>query len=310
MFQHLHNSKSPTTIKKYKYLYNKWQEFSSARHMCVQPASYFAVALFLTHLLEDNATFSTVSATVYAIKYFHEANGFVFSVSNPYIKGMLESSRRLPRKKVNRKDPISVEILISVCEKYGKSDALGDIRDVTIMLTMYAGFFRFDEVVNIRAKDIKFMSGHMEIYLEKSKTDQYRDGSVVCIAEGNTVACPVKMMEKYFDMAGLDNSKDVYIFRPLYKSKAAAKLISKNKHISYTRIKQCVLSKLKSIEGCSNLNMGLHSLRAGGATAAANAGVNERCLKRHGRWKTDTAKDMYVKDALQKRLEITRRLGL
>ena len=51
---------------------------------------------------------------------------------------------------------------------------------------------------------------------------------------------------------------------------------------------------------------GMHSLRAGGATAAANAGVEEdRLFKRHGRWKSESAKDGYVKDSLDRRLKVS-----
>ena len=32
---------------------------------------------------------------------------------------------------------------------------------------------------------------------------------------------------------------------------------------------------------------------------AANAGVSNRLFKRHGRWKTDQAKDDYIKDKLE-----------
>ncbi|KAJ8313640.1 hypothetical protein KUTeg_008201 [Tegillarca granosa] len=42
-----------------------------------------------------------------------------------------------------------------------------------------------------------------------------------------------------------------------------------------------------------DLDLGLHSLRSGGVTVAANHGVNERCLKRHRRWKCDVSKDGY-----------------
>jgi len=40
---------------------------------------------------------------------------------------------------------------------------------------------------------------------------------------------------------------------------------------------------------------GLHNLRSGGATAAATAWVDDR-YKKHGRWKTDYAKDGHVKE--------------
>ena len=41
--------------------------------------------------------------------------------------------------------------------------------------------------------------------------------------------------------------------------------------------------------------MSLHSLRAGGATSAANVGIPDRLFKRHGRWASENAKDGYVK---------------
>ena len=58
-------------------------------------------------------------------------------------------------------------------------------------------------------------------------------------------------------------------------------------------------------------NYGTHSLRSGGATAAANSDrVNDRCWKRHGRWKSDSSKDMYVLDSVQIRLQVSLNLGL
>ena len=38
-----------------------------------------------------------------------------------------------------------------------------------------------------------------------------------------------------------------------------------------------------------------------GATAEANAGVPDRLFKRHGRWKSESAKDGYIKDSMEKR---------
>ena len=55
---------------------------------------------------------------------------------------------------------------------------------------------------------------------------------------------------------------------------------------------------------------GFHSLRSGGATAAANAGINDRLFKRHGRWRSDKAKDGYVKDNLDLLLSVSKSLEL
>ena len=56
--------------------------------------------------------------------------------------------------------------------------------------------------------------------------------------------------------------------------------------------------------------IGTHSLRGGGATAAANAGVPDRLFKRHGRWASESAKDGYVQDSLSSRLSVSKALGI
>ena len=57
-------------------------------------------------------------------------------------------------------------------------------------------------------------------------------------------------------------------------------------------------------------SFGLHSLRAGGATAACNFGISDRLFKRHGRWKSETAKDGYVKESVSDRILVSLNLNL
>ena len=52
----------------------------------------------------------------------------------------------------------------------------------------------------------------------------------------------------------------------------------------------------------------LHSLRSGGASLAAYNGVSDRLFKRHGRWKSDRAKDGYIEDSLESLLSVTKNL--
>ena len=74
---------------------------------------------------------------------------------------------------------------------------------------------------------------------------------------------------------------------------------SQDKHIlkpcklSYTRCLDLFKEALRSV-GLDPKNFGLHSLRAGGASAAANIGVPDRLFKKHGRWRSETAKDGYI----------------
>ena len=56
--------------------------------------------------------------------------------------------------------------------------------------------------------------------------------------------------------------------------------------------------------------IGERSLRSGGATAAANAGVHDRMFTRHGHWRSDKAKDGYITDSLEERLKVSKSLRI
>ena len=74
-------------------------------------------------------------------------------------------------------------------------------------------------------------------------------------------------------------------------------------------MRELFLKKLREL-GIDSKQFGWHSLRAGGATAAANAGIPDRLFKRHGRWKTESAKDGYVEDSAAARLAVSKSLKL
>ena len=75
-----------------------------------------------------------------------------------------------------------------------------------------------------------------------------------------------------------------YLFRGVVKKNSGYHLRGINKPITYTRVREDVLSVLKKLEP-SNEDYGLHSMRVGGCTMAAHLGVTERIIKKHVPWK-------------------------
>ena len=67
--------------------------------------------------------------------------------------------------------------------------------------------------------------------------------------------------------------------------------------------------KEMSKPAASKLSMGLHSLRFGGATAAANNYLSDRFISKHGSWKSNKGRDGYIKDSISDSLEIIKNLG-
>ena len=112
------------------------------------------------------------------------------------------------------------------------------------------------------------------------------------VARTGTPTCPVAMLERYMKAAGISTSSKLKLFRGIVSTKKGERLRASGS-LSYTRMREIFLKKLDEL-GYDKSQFSLHSLRAGGATAAANA---DRLFKRHGRWKSELAKNGYVKDS-------------
>ena len=106
------------------------------------------------------------------------------------------------------------------------------------------------------------------------------------------------------EKAGISQGSEGFLFRGITSGKVQA--LRPTGKFSYTRFSELLKQKL----GFPSVEFSPHSLRSGGAMAAAGAGVPDRIFKRHGRWKSENAKDGYVKDTLEKRLSVTKKLGL
>ena len=177
-----------------------------------------------------------------------------------------------------------------------------------IHLALYAGFMRCDELVKLQCKGIVFSEESMVVNVCSSKTDQFREGASLVIACSRELTCPVDMMQRYCTMAKIDLTSDAMLFRGIVSVKEGEQLRAKG-GLSYSRLRELLLAKIAQM-GWDPKLYGMHSLKAGGATAAANAGVLDRLFKRHGRWKSESAKDGYVKDSLESRLTVSKSLGV
>ena len=139
---------------------------------------------------------------------------------------------------------------------------------MTICLLGYAGFFRFNELALLKESDVKFYEDHVEVFVESSKTDQYREGAWVPIARTGSKICPVAMLERYWNLGEISGDIDRLLFRGLTKTKQGYRLRPSG-GISYSRVRELLLDKLKEVGKLNPKEFGLHSLRSGGATCSS-----------------------------------------
>lgn len=124
---------------------------------------------------------------------------------------------------------------------------------------------------------IHFHEGYMIIKVERSKTDQLRQGDQVVIAQSGGSVCLVFLLKTYLRNFDIDPHSNEFIFQPLVKTKSSYKLTQKNRPISYTTFRDQLAKSLQNVVPDPSV------YGTGGASRAANSGVSDRLFQRHGR---------------------------
>ena len=302
------HSRADSTVKKYLGAYRRWRTWATAHNLKPIPANPHEVALYLQHLAELSKSKAAVEEACNALSWIHSSAGLVSPMVDPFVKATLEGLQRLLTKPVVKKEPITVQTLEAIVQDADRSGALADLRLATACLLAFSGFLRFSELINLRPCDFEVSNEMMKIKILHSKTDQWRQGDEVLVARTTNPTCPVAMLEKYMRRTAMTWEDQRFLFRPIQASKKGQTLRASGR-ISYSCLREAFRKKIADL-GLPPEDFGLHSLRAGGATAAANANVPDRCFKRHGRWKSENAKDGYIKDKVESRLGVSKSLGL
>ena len=102
-------------------------------------------------------------------------------------------------------------------------------------------------------------------------------------------------------VTGMSWEDEYFLFCPIQATKKGQTLRESGK-ISYSYLREAFRKKIVDL-GLPPEEFGLHSFRA-------NSRLLDRCFKRHGRWKSENAKDGYIKDDIKSRLEVSNSLGL
>ena len=297
------------TVEGYQRALNRWKIFAKQTLQVPSfPVSPLLFALYLQFLLEESDSVSSINTAFYAVNWAHKLAGLDSPTDHSSVILIKEGAVRMCSSKSKRKEPLEVEHLRALLDKTNCEDLL-QLRNLVMCVISFSGFLRSSELLELRRKDIQFYTDHMSIYIYKSKTDQLREGKTLVISATGSDLCPVNLLKLYFTRAEIKETSSEFIFRPITSSKSNKKLVSVNKHISYSTYRE---SFKKSFSGIvEDINQySTQSGRSGGATIAANAGVGERHFQRHGRWKTEKAKNMYVKDSVESRLMVSSILGL
>jgi integrase len=301
----LDSARAPSTTSLYKSAWIKWQNWTIKHNVCSLPAEPRKVALYLLHVNNVTSSFSSVKLAYSAISWKHSISGLASPTSNSIVVEVIAGLKRQLARPVRKKEPFSISDMNSLYKQLIPG-CLTDLRNTCMLLIAFYGFLRCEELVHITCSNVRILAEHVELHIANSKCDQLRLGETVVISKFDS-SCPVELLSKYFDRIEAQDTPNLYLFRRVIFRKGHKFIDPSNKAISYSNVRDIVKAKAGQL-GLDPLLYSTHSLRAGGSTAAANAGISDRLFQRHGRWSSAASKDGYIKDSLESRLSVSKAL--
>ena len=197
--------------------------------------------LFISELtvisVSNNTGTSSIESVLCGIKWGHSLAGIVHChTSDTLVKSSLEDARRKLARPVQPKEPLSVDTVCRIADRYISSISLAVIRFLFVLLVGFAGFFRMDEIRrNLSVKDVSICSEYMSVFIPKRKNDQYREGHTSLLARSRKATCPVSITERLLKLLPLSSESSSLLVRRIVKSKSK-EYFHVSKGVSYTTL--------------------------------------------------------------------------
>jgi integrase len=176
--------------------------------------------------------------------------------------------------------PLSLGQLQDAVTHLDSLESFVGVRDSALLQVGWSGMLRSSELVGLSWEHVFFPpQGGVMLYIPQSKTDP-GEGAWVMLAAGKGTVDPVGALLRLRVLAG-----GVAAQGPIFLARAdGAKALSK------TTVAVRVRKVLQAIGVLDWASYAAHSLRRGGATHAAAAGVPLRYIMLMGRWKSDVVR--------------------
>ena len=288
---------SPTTRMKYRSLRSRWIVYAKSNSMNSLPASENDVALSLARLAQSQRK-TVGAAAASAISWYHSASGYQTPCVSPLVKTVLSGIKRSYASPVNRAQPMTIELLKTIVDHFPAAIDAGTLQFHFYMLVAFFGFFRYSYMRRFTVGCFSRRGDDLIVKSDRSKTDKYRAGNNIYISayDVNPTLCPVAVSQRYLLSLKSAGYSDITTVLPSITH--TGKITSAS---TLTRRLRLALSP--HVEDTKKFT--LHSLRSGGATAAANAQVPRSLIAMHGRWQSDCV-DSYILMNDNSRFSVTR----
>jgi hypothetical protein len=199
------------------------------------PSSELHVAFYLQYLMGTVKQHSTIESAYYGNKWAHNTADLSDPCEADIVRSIVEASKLELNRPIKKKEPLTTDLMKLLFLKFNTVNrTLKELRLLVICALSYTGLLRYDELSNIKANNEEYI----DIFIEKSKTDCYRNGKNVLIAKLNTPQCTVTILQCYIREAKIGLSTDKYIFRTLTYFKRNKNYMMRNSNIKLSNVQK------------------------------------------------------------------------
>jgi site-specific recombinase XerD len=263
-------AKAPNTLRAYQ---SDWATFTAwciRRGDAALPAAAETLALYLADRAATGAKPSSLQRALAAISQAHQAKGLTSPTSHAGVRAVMAGIRRTHGTAPAKKAPMLPDTLRRVSPVLA-----GDLRghrDRALLLLGFAAALRRSELAGLDVSDVEPSPSGLVVRVRRSKTDQDSQGRAVGVPYGSTPeVCPVRAVAAWQTAAGVTEGP---LFRTIDRHGRLGTAPLSDRAVARA------VQRAARATGLDPSRFGGHSLRAGLATAAAAAGVEERDIAR------------------------------
>jgi hypothetical protein len=195
--QSVAQSRAASTFNTYQGPWAGFKAFCASKGVPSLSASPLVVALYFTLLLRTTNSPSPILACSVAIFSFLSIASFASPTSHPMVKMAREIANRTKLVGQNARKPFLASHICKLFELWHQPEGtnLHELMKVVAITLCFVGFSRYSDLM-VQLEELLFFPTHMELFIEKSKTDQYCKGRWVLIARVGGPFRPVALVEE------------------------------------------------------------------------------------------------------------------
>jgi len=248
------------------------------------PAEPAVVASYLAAHAEMLSV-ATLVRRIATLSKAHETRGLPNPCRSEIVRATMRGVKRTRGVAQREAKPLLREDLFRVLD--AMVEGVKNARDRALLLIGFAGGFRRSEIVALNCDDVERVRQGLIVTLRRSKTDQEGVGRKVGIPFGRTRHCPVLALDRWLAVSGIEAGP---IFRPVDRHGRVASERLSGEAVSL------VVKERVAVAGMEPTGFSGHSLRAGFATSAVQAGVPTLKIRNQTGHASDVMLARYVRD--------------